>query len=221
MKVIVGTDKEVKKLTPRDVRNFIGSIVDKKYEDDVLWHQKKPSKLIFVKPYRLGFEIVTYTNDYGLMYHIAEKLEGKEINIKGVNAKVKKVWFKDENFVIPQKGLYLYETRTPIMLAGNPVEYKIVYTLNTKKDKKELMEYIKHRIKSDVEYKAKYYFNLDLNLDDLNIIIQKEDIRLVDYKDDTKKFQAAFLKFASNYSLPRFVGYRVGLGWGEILNQKI
>jgi hypothetical protein len=107
------------------------------------------------------------------------------------------------------------------MLAGNPVEYKIVYTLNTKKDKKELMKYIKHRIKSDVEYKAKYYFNLDFNLDDLNIIIQKEDIRLVDYKDDTKKFQAAFLKFASNYSLPRFVGYRVGLGWGEILNQKI
>jgi hypothetical protein len=221
MKLIVKTDKEIKSLKPRDIRNFIGAVTDDKYADDILWHKKTPPKLIYVKPYKMGFEIVTWTNDYGLLQHIAEKIQDKTMNIKGINAKITDTWFKDENFTIPQKGLYFYETRTPVILSTNPVEYKIVYAINTSNNKKALIDYIKHRIKNDVEYKAKHYFNLDLDLKDLNLIIKNENVRLVDYKDGLKKFQAVFMKFASNYSLPRFVGYKTGLGWGELIPNKI
>lgn len=221
MKIIVKTDKEVKSLLPRDIRNFIGSIVDTKYKDIVLWHKHTPPELIFVKPFKLGFEIVSWKNNLEVLNHIAEKLEDKELHINGINAKIKKVWFKPDEFIIPQKGLYFYSTRTPVLLSSNPVEYKIVYACNNKEDKSDLMRYIKHRIKTDIEYKAKYYFNLDLDLSDLNLIIQDEELRLIEYKENEKKKQAAFMKFASNYSLPRFVGYSIGMGWGELIPQKI
>ena len=223
MKLIVKTDKEVKKLRPRDIRNFIGSIVDEEYKDVVLWHKHLPPELVFVKPFKFGFEIVSWSNNTEVLNHIADKLQQKDLklNIKDINTKIEKVWFKNEEFTIPQKGLYFYKTRTPMILAVNPVEYKIVYACNTKDNKDDLLKYIKHRIETNIKHQAKHYFNMDIDLDDLNLIIQNEDIRLVSYKEDSKKFQAAYLTFASNYSLPRFIGYSIGMGWGEIIHQKM
>ena len=223
MKLIVKTDNEIKKLKPRDIRNLIGSIVEEQYKDLVLWHKHEPSELIYAKPYKLGFEIVSWKNNIKLLKHIEEKLQNKKLHFGEIEAKVKKVWYKDENLTIPQQGLFFYYTRTPIILSTNPVEYKIVYATNQKEDKNDLIKYIKHRIKYDVVYKLKHYYGIDVSnsLKDLNLIIQKEDIKLVDYKEGEKKLQAAFLKFASNYSLPRFIGYKTGLGWGELVNLKI
>jgi len=156
-----------------------------------------------------------------LLNHIAEKLKDKEISIKNIKAKIEKVWFKNEEFIIPQKGLCFYETRTPVILSTNNTEFKIVYAINTNNNIEEMKKFIEYRIKKDIEYKAKEYFNLDLDLKDLNLIIQNENIRLVEYKEGLKKFQAVFMKFASNYSLPRFIGYKTGLGWGEIINKRV
>ena len=224
MKLIVKTDKEINSLKPRDIRNFIGKIADESYKDDIFWHKHLPPKLIYVKPFRLGFEIVNYDNSLNLLNHIAKRLEkfkNRVINLKGIETKIKKVWFKPEEFIIPQKGLYFYKTRTPVRLSNNPVEYKIVYACNNKSDRRDLIRYITHRIKSDIEYKAKHYFNIDLDLSDLNLIIQDENVRLVEYKKGLKDFQAVYMTFASNYSLPRFVGYGTGLGWGELIMQKM
>ena len=223
MKLIVKTNKEIKSLKPRDIRKLVGSIVDEKYKDLVLWHKHKPSELIYVKPYKLGFELVSWKNNVELLKHIEEKLQNRELYFEAVKAKIKKVWYKDEVLTIPQQGLFFYYTRTPIILSTNPVEYKIVYATNQKEDKSDLIKYIKHRIKYDVVYKIKHYYGIDVSniIKDLNLIIQQENIRLVNYKEGEKKMQAAFLKFASNYSLPRFVGYKTGLGWGELVNLKI
>jgi hypothetical protein len=221
MKLIAKTDKEIKLLTPRDIRNFIGSVVDEKYKDEVMWHKHLPPKLIYIKPFKNFFDILTYTNDIGLLYHIADKIKDKEIKIKGINAKIKDIDFKDETFEIPKKRLSFYTTRTPVILSTNPVEFKLVYTLNIKNKTDELKRYIIHRIRTDVEYRAKYYYNLDLNLKDLELIIQNKKIRLVEYKEGLKKFQAVYMNFASNYTLPRFVGYKTGLGWGELISKKI
>jgi len=220
MKLVVQTDKIIKELKPRDIRNFIGSIVDETFKDEVLWHKKMPPELIYVKPFKYGFEIVSWKNRMDLLHHIHEKLIDKHINIKGIKANIKKSFFKEEGLTIPQKGLYFYKSRTPIILSTNPVEYKIVYACNTK-NQDDLIKYIKKRIKYSIIYNAKYYFNLNLNLDDLNLIIEKQDIRLVEYKTGIKNFQAVFIKMASNYSLPRFVGYKIGLGWGELIMQKM
>jgi len=226
MKLIVKTDKEIKLLRPRDIRNFIGAISDKDYKEDVFWHKNLPPKLTYVKPFKLGFEIVNYDNSINVINHIAEKLEElkekKElIYLKGIETKIKKVWFKAEEFIIPQKGLYFYKTRTPVRLSDNPTEYKIVYACNNKSDRSDLIKYITRRIKNDIEYKAKYYFNIDLDLSDLNLIIQDEEVKMVEYKKGLKDFQAVYMSFASNYSLPRFVGYGTGLGWGELIMQKM
>ena len=220
MKLVVRTDKIIKELYSRDIRNFIGSIVDEEFKDTVLWHKKVPPELIYVKPFRFGFEVLSWKNRMDLLYHLYEKIKDKSINIKGIKANIENSFFKEEGFNIPQKGLYFYYTRTPIILSVNPVEYKIVYACNMQKQQDDLIRYIKKRIKYSIIYNAKHYFDLDINLDDLNLIIERQDIRLVDYKNGGKKFQAVFLKIASNYSLPRFVGYKIGLGWGELIEKK-
>ena len=223
MKLIVKTDKEIKGLLPRDVRNFIASVIGEKYRDKVLYHGFAPSELIFVKPFKRGFEIVSYKNDADLLFHIEEAIRDKTINVFKTKAKIEKIWYKPEDLILPQKGLFFYYTRTPVILSTNPVEYRIVYATNNKKDKSDLIRYIKHRIKKDVIFKIKHYYGIDVSnvLKDLNLIIKEENVRLVEYKKGEKKRQAAYLKFASNYSLPRFVGYKTGLGWGELVNVRI
>ncbi len=222
MKIFVKT-KELKNVKPRDIRNLLGSIVDNEFKDEVMWHKRKPPKIIYAKPYKKGFEIINYINDYRLMHHILKKLESIKNNIflGGKKIKIEDIELKSEDFTIPQPGLYFYQTRTPIILSTNPVEYKIVYATNTQ-NKKDLIKYIQHRIIHSTKLFAKEYFNIDLDyLDDLNLIIQENDIRLVDYKEGLKKYQAVYLKLASNYSLPRFVGYKIGLGWGELKEKNI
>lgn len=224
MKLLIKTDTDkIYDIKPKDIRRYIGNIVDKQYEDKVLWHERKPPAIIYPKTFKGGFEIVNYTGDRKLMYHIWEKIEkNREIKLNGISCKVVKVRDKEEEYEIPKKGLYFYKTRTPIILSANPIEYKIVYATATKEDLSDFNNYVKYRIINDIKYKLKHYFDIDFNkLDDLNLIIKKEDIRLVEVKEGEKKRQAVWLTFASNYSLPRFVGYANGLGWGELIMQKI
>jgi len=218
MKLKVYTDKNIKNLRPIDIRKIIGSITDDKYIDLVLWHKHTPPEVLYSKPLNNSFEIINYTNNLELLTHIKEKLQNIELFKQ---AKVIKTEILPEDYIIPQKGLYVYETRTPIILSINPVEYKIIYAINQNNNLEDLRKYLTSKFIKDINHKLKHYFNTSIKIDDLNLILQDKRIRLVEVKDDEKKRQAIFLKFASNYKLPRFVSYSNGLGWGELIEKQI
>ena len=59
-----------------------------------------------------------------------------------------------------------------------------------------------------------------MEFNDLELMFDEKALRLIEIKEGVKKFPAIFGKFASNYKLPRFIGYKNGLGFGEVFEVK-
>ena len=213
MKVIVGTKQKIPKtILPRDVRNYVGSIVNEKYKDFFMWHQHKQPPLVYVKPFKKGFEIVFYYNNFEAIFHLIEKIKNNR-NFYGID--IKKVWTKEEGFVPPLKvtNPITYITRTPIIVGTNPTEWGIVH--GVKDDEKKLKDYFVYKIKDTISHQLKEYGSINVDLKDVEIDIGEYKFFFQKYKED-KFFPAFFATFKSNYQLPRFVGYKIGLGFGEI-----
>jgi len=220
MKIIVETTK-LKDLLPKDIRRYIGDIVDVEYKDKVLWHKRDVPELFYVKPYKNGFEIINYKNNMTLLKHIKEKLlEYPKLNLKGIKASIKDVLIKEEDYLIPQRQLSFYWIRTPIVIATNNTEFKLVYAINKNNNQKDFLKYLHRRFKSDLSYKLKKIHNIDMQFDDLELMFDEQALRLVEVKEGVKKYPAIFGKFACNYRLPRFISYKNGLGFGEIIEIK-
>ncbi len=203
---------------PRDVRNYVGSIVDENFKDLAMWHKHTTPELIYVKPFKNSFEIISVKNDISIISHIADKIE-KNRDFYG--KKIEKVFLKNEQFLFPQRGLTFYSTRTPIIIGNNEKEIGISFACKVKNNMEDLTRYIAHRIKSDAEYQIKNWFGLDLKIDDFSIIsISNLKQLFLDYKDGVK-VPAVTMDFVSNFRLPRFVGYKIGLGWGEIIEKEV
>ena len=203
---------------PRDVRNYVGSIVDENFKDLAMWHKHTTPELIYVKPFKNSFEIISVKNDISIISHIADKIE-KNRDFYG--KKIEKVFLKNEQFLFPQRGLTFYSTRTPIIIGNNEKEIGISFACKVKNNMEDLTRYIAHRIKSDAEYQIKNWFGLDLKIDDFSIIsISNLKQLFLDYKDGVK-VPAVTMDFISNFRLPRFVGYKIGLGWGEIIEKGV
>ena len=216
MKLVIKTTK-LKNLLPRDIRRYIGDIVDVEYKELVLWHKRDLPELIYVKPYKNGFEIISYKNNVKLLIHIKNKLlEYPKINIKGIKSSIQKVFLQEEDYLIPQRQLSFYVIRTPIVIATNNTEFKLVYAINKNNNQKDFLKYLHRHFKNDLQYKLKKIHNIDMNFDDLELMFDEKALRLVEVKEGIKKFPAIFGKFACNYKLPRFIGYKNGLGFGEI-----
>lgn len=215
---IVAKVKDCGVFKPRDVRNYIGSIVDDKYKDIVMWHKTITPELIYVKPFKDSFEIISNKNDISLAEHIVKKIE---VHSNFYGKKIERVWLKNEQFAFPQRGLTAYTTRTPIIIGTNEKEVGISLACKAKNNMDDLARYIAHRIKSDMEYQIKNWFGLNLKIDDFSIISMSNLKQLfLDYKEGVK-VPAVTMDFVSNFRLPRFVGYKIGLGWGEIIEKGV
>ncbi len=216
MKIIVKA-KDTGSLTPRHVRNYIGAIVDEEYKDICSWHKHSVPELIYPKPYSSGFEIISVKNNLPVLAHIAKKIEE---NRKFYGRDIEEVWSKDEQFGFPRRGIAAYQTRTPIVIGSNKVEYGIAVACAKKGRTDDLKRYIGRRIKSDVEYYVRAYFGINISIPDLSLNITELKQLFLNYKEGVRLPMAA-MSFTSNYSLPRFVGYKIGLGWGELIERSI
>lgn len=199
-------------ISPRDVRNYVGSIVDEKFINKAMWHQRSSSPVIYPKVHRDGFEIVNYTNDIELMQHIKNRIDTHRI-FYGEN--IDDVRFVNEQYNVPQKGDKIYMSRTPLIIGVNPFELRL---LDCRTDSEYFKRYLNARINDDVRYQIKNYLNLDITFDIKITPIEIKRIG-VQYKDDVR-LPAVVMKFHSTHSLPRFLGYKTGLGWGEIIKAK-
>ena len=210
MKAIMNVpDLKELNLKPRDIRNYIGKIADDNFKDIVMWHDRKYPPLIYPKPFKGGFEVISYGENMDFMNFIKEKIYS---HTDFFGKKIKGVRLKDEKYGFPLKESRMYETRTPIIIAVNEFEMSgacnDIYFKN----------YINMRINRDVEYQIKSIFDVrtKLNIEIMPIEIKRLSI---EYKPGIK-FPAVAMKFYSNYALPRFLGYKNGLGWGEIIPVK-
>lgn len=217
MKIIVGTKQEIpKSILPRDVRNYVGSIVDEEYKDFFMWHEHKQPPVIYIKPYKKGFEIVFYFNDFKAINHLINKIKENR-NFYGIE--INNVWSKEESLIPPIKLLepIIYTTRTPLIVGVNSIEWGI--TNNIKDNEEKLKDYLVYKIKDSIAHQLKEYIGVDIDTKDIKIDIK--DYRFFYYNYKNSFYPAFNTSFESNYQLPRFVGYKIGLGFGEIFKKNI
>ncbi len=215
---------------PRNIRNLILALLEKSGHIDaipVVANKVKvkntQSTFVFPKPRSKSFEVISYGNDLITLEKIEKSLFNQTINLCGVETKITECNWKEEGYMVPQKlnELSIYTTRTPIVIAVNPIEYKIVFNKSRTQDdqmKGWLEDKIKGMIKKQYE---DMFFGVEApKMEDFSIkLLEWNKITVDAGKHEVGKYhQAMFCKFVSNYRLPRFVGYGNGMGFGELLN---
>ncbi|RZV40166.1 MAG: hypothetical protein EVJ48_01365 [Candidatus Acidulodesulfobacterium acidiphilum] len=226
MKIKVTLSNNLSGFDSRDIRNFIGSIADEKDKDFVMYHGKGLSPVIYSKPYRNIFEITFAKSDkesIDVIGDLANKLNSGNFVCYG--EKINKVDVSYDNYLsfADKKEMVFYKSRTPFVLGVNNTEYKILFNVSQKSDKTDFIKYLKRRIIDSVIFQAKEYLNSELPfdlLDKIEIYFQNQNNQFVfkniKYKD--KILPVMYLSFISNYRLPEFLGYKMGLGFGQISN---
>ena len=226
MKIKVTLSNNLSGFDSRDIRNFIGSIADEKDKDFVMYHGNGLSPVIYSKPYRNIFEITfakSNEKSINVIGDLANKLNSGNFLCYG--EKINKVDVSYDNYLSfeDKKEMVFYKSRTPFVLGVNNTEYKILFNVSQKSDKTDFMKYLKRRIIDSVIFQAKEYLNNELPLDLLDkieIYFQNQNNQFVfkniKYKD--KILPVMYLSFISNYRLPEFLGYKMGLGFGQIFN---
>lgn len=228
MKAIFTLDKAFIKnsVMPRDIRNLVGaSLEDGKVKDALMNKDKEgntQSKFVYSKPRPKSFDILNYTDDIREMIELESALVGKKITIGGNDVTITGCRLVDEGYQFPEKGLSMYETRTPIIMSKNNLEHKIAH--NVQKDTPSMEKFLKRRIENMVKLQVKQFFKKEFEFDDLEIKLIKFDMKTVtpNKKERPREFvQGMYCEFVSNYSLPRYLGYLSGLGYGEILDAQL
>ena len=226
MKIKVTLSNNLSGFDSRDIRNFIGSIANEKDKDFVMYHGNGLSPVIYSKPYRNIFEITFAKSDeqsINVIGDLANKLNSKNFLCYG--ERINKVDVSYDNYLSfeDKKEMVFYKSRTPFVLGVNNTEYKILFNVSQKSDKTDFIKYLKRRIIDSVIFQAKEYLNSELPLDLLDkieIYFQNQNNQFVfkniKYKD--KILPVMYLSFISNYRLPEFLGYKMGLGFGQISN---
>ena len=226
MKIKVTLSNNLSGFDSRDIRNFIGSIADEKDKDFVMYHGNGLSPVIYSKPYRNIFEITfakSNEKSINVIGDLANKLNSGNFLCYG--EKINKVDVSYDNYLSfeDKKEMVFYKSRTPFVLGVNNTEYKILFNVSQKSDKTDFIKYLKRRIIDSVIFQAKEYLNNELPLDLLDkieIYFQNQNNQFVfkniKYKD--KILPVMYLSFISNHRLPEFLGYKMGLGFGQIFN---
>ena len=219
MRIVLTFTEDVSEIKPRDVRNFCGSITEQKFNNIIMYHGNDAPPIIYKKPFKYAIEILFYENNFFAFQHLMEKLEQYKNNFFG--RKIKKIIPKEDGYMPP---FYLgsqtieYSTRTPIIITANKIEHNMKYYFEKNE---KIQDYISYRIKRNLSYQLECYTKFKQNFE--NLILNFKDFRIITekYKENIN-YIGLWANFTSNYQLPEMIGYKNGLGYGQLLqNTKI
>ena len=223
MKLIVLYEKQLvgsQKLVPRDIRNYIGSISSEEDKEYTMWHKREIPHMIYTMPNRKGFAIISFIDDEFTKKLFARMLENIKSNNelsfqKGkIKTKVKEAFiikygYKD---LIPQ-----FEERrlkTPMLM--RQFQRAKAITMNVKDiDVLELERLVTDEVKESIRYMNREWLGREIDLDDLMLVYKDLKYTVIKYKDD-QYFPAVYGTIISNKRLPDYIGYNVGMGYGEL-----
>ncbi len=225
MKLVLKLDGFAEDLTPRTIRNFLASVNKREeYTEKILWHRHIPPVLIYTWPTTSGYaEVVNYTNDIEMMNYLKNAAYKKEIKTKTKTLKVINASLRNENFAMPKiaSAFAVYKTRTPIILASNSEETKEIKK-DVEGNEEKLRAFLKDFIVDSVFHQIKHYLGIEVPKSQWKQL--KVDVSDIKYfyvpypKEDVNiHFPAVRCRVISNYLIPRFVGYRIGYGFGELI----
>ena len=207
----------------KDIRRYIGSIVSEKYKDLFLWHEKKPSPFLYLKPYDGYFEILSYRHDLiDAFEHLISRITlNPIIKLNGIDVEVTRVMPRESSFPVIKEGIYHYRTRTPIIIGSSKTDHAIYNEL--KHDEEALKNYTRDLMIESVQYQIKEYFGEEFSEIE-NAVISFDTFKHFTtrcYHNDSFEYHpAVWCEFTSTFSLPQMIGYKFGMGHGHIVPVK-
>ena len=228
MKLIVLYEKELvgsQRLFPRDIRNYIGSISTNKDKEFTMWHKREIPHIIYMMPNRKGFAIVSYRNDdftKELFQRILSSIkQNPDISFKkgNISTSVKEAYIVNYGYkeMVPQ-----FEERrlkTPMLMRQFQRAKSITRDVKNI-DIRKLERLVTDEVKESIIYMNREWLEKEVDLDDLMLIYKDLKYVVIKYKDD-HYFPAVYGTIISNKKLPDFVGYNVGMGYGELEQKKV
>lgn len=182
--------------------------------------------VIYQKPYKSNMNLFIKEHSYphALLDKALYSLKGKSLLIKGEEFKIvdcKKIY---DNQIMPSysESIITYKGITPILLFTGehfPIFYAINKNFTNESQKiQELKSKAIDLIKSNLKWQVQQqigYRNLDV-FDSIDIEWEAFDIKMITFHKDEKKTPAIFGSFKTNWNLPRFIGQKIGKGFGQI-----
>jgi len=234
VKLIVVYEEPLKgkeRLFPRDIRNYIASITKgDEVHNEIMGHHRKQPTFIFSMPNRKSFCIYTFKSDentHKMMKSIVKRvMENREIKLAGVNLMVKKAYTSPYEFSLLRSGLFERRLRSPMIIASQEFEYAICRKFsNGGVDKKALERFTREKIKETVVLMARDWFGEERAevvseiMEDTMIMFKELEYTPIKYKEN-EYYPAVRGTIICDVELPHFIGYKSGLGYGELSTLK-
>jgi len=207
-------------LTQRDIRALVLKFIpeNNEYYRLLNWHERSVPRIVYAKPgnsYTLIYSTIPDVAEYvaNKIHKTLVYVNGKKVAIKG--ARVKKVKFVVEEL---NDSVYMYKTRTNIITAVNDTEWKINTAVKHRGGIENLEnDVLANILKRTITHIYDEWFGFEPDVENLRVRIVSGKHFLDHTYKEGEKFPSWGGYFFCNYALPPFVGYKIGLGMGEVL----
>lgn len=217
-----------KRLLPRDIRNYLGAITQDNEELHrlVMWHEHKQPPFIYSMPNRKSFGIFSFLKEDEIANHFKSLKKAIESNpilkLAGLDLEVKEVFTTSYEYTRFQEGFFERKFITPMILGSSKREYARARQLSEGNniDKAELNSFITDTINESIRFQNRDWFEVeDFEVEDLMLMYKDVKYTVVKY-NETQWYPAVMATVISNKMLPQFLGYKCGMGYGELASLK-
>lgn len=225
--------KKGKRIMPRDVRNYLASITqnDTELHDIIMGHERKQPTFIYSMPNQKSFCVYSFKRGKRIkdMMELMKKrvAENPFIKIGGLSAEVGRVYTRPFDFTQFEDGIFERKLRSPMVIAAGVNEYAECRKHMIDKDGPVDIDWLKkftaQKIKETVALMARDWFDEEDEIKEImeDTILIFKDLRYFPIKyNDTQNFPAVTGTIISNKKLPMFIGYKSGMGYGELSSLK-
>lgn len=189
--------------------------------------------VIYQKPYKNNCilylkksgEAIKYKNELILaLFNNPFFYKDKKVSLQGIPKPI------DDILIAPRERedteRVKYNIITPLILFASKEKFPIYYSIVTNNNEHDAKEILKEKCARLIRENMKYQLNKLVGwkkydyLDDIDINWENFDIRFIEYHKGERKTPAIFGNFTSSWDLPRFIGQKIGKGFGQINRAK-
>lgn len=219
-----------KRLEPRDIRNYIGSITENNPELNkfVMWHERSLSPIIYSMPNPTSAAIFLFDKTSKKSEVFAEEIKkailaNSTLYVNDEIIEIADVRILEHHYTDFNKGYYERELKTPMIIAVSKSEYARARKLSVDKDNidyNKLEELVIEKITESIMTQTATWQGKENDISG-ELIVKFRDLKYtpIKYKEGIY-FPAVRGAIISNMKLPQFLGYKIGLGYGELLTIK-
>lgn len=216
-KLVLYFQDEINCAHGRALRGAMASLSSEKYLPQILHHKHGISPIIYTKSVKNVVELYLTQDDKLLESEILNIILHPEFNLNGIKLIKSTIHLlqKDIFEVNKTNSLIKYSLRTPVIYAAVSKDIKYVDKLRFNEPTK-LESFAIEKIKESINQRLCELGKPTHDLSDMKITFDDMKLFACRFKEN-ELYPAFFSRYLyCNYQLPQFLGYKVGVGYGQV-----